>query len=88
MERPRPTAKDREREEKEEAQRKTRLSMRIGLLGIVVLFAGGFLAWLLPNYLVLFLVVMVLGILLILMALSLVWRFASRFRLDDETKLY
>ncbi len=88
MERPRPTAKEREREEREAAQRKTRTSMRLGLLGIAVLFVGGFLAWLLPDYVLAFLVVMIVGIVLIVAALSLVWSFASRFRLDDQTKLY
>ncbi len=88
MERPRPTAAERAREEREEAQRKAHLSVRVGALGIVVLFLGGFGAWLLPTDLVAFLGIMVVGILLIVVALSLVWGFSTRLRLDDETKLY
>ncbi len=88
MERPLPTAAERERQEREEAQRKARLSLRVGVLGIVLLFLGGFAAWLLPDQLLVFLGVMVVGILLIVAALSLVWRFSGSLRLDDQTKIY
>ncbi len=88
MERPRPTAAERAREEREEARRKARLSVRVGALGVVVLFLGGFGVWLVPEDLLVFLGVMVVGILLLVAALSLVWGFSTRLRLDDETKLY
>lgn len=88
MERPRPTAAEREREAREEAQRKARLSVRVGGLGVVVLFLGGVGAWWMPQDVVVFLAVMVVGILLLVAALFLVWGFAGRLRLDGETKLY
>lgn len=88
MERPRPTAAEREREAREEAQRKARLSVRVGGLGVVVLFLGGLGAWWMPQDVVVFLAVMVVGILLLVAALFLVWGFAGRLRLDGETKLY
>lgn len=88
MERPRPTAAEREREAREEAQRKARLSVRVGALGVVVLFLGGFGVWLLPEDVLAFLGVIVVGILLVVAALFLVWGFSGRLRLDDETKIY
>jgi hypothetical protein len=87
MARPRPTAAEREREAREQTQRKARLSLRVGGLGIVVLFLSGFGVWLLPEDIVLFLGGMVLGIIFVLVALLLVWGFAGRLRLDDETKI-
>ncbi|HEY7587978.1 MAG TPA: hypothetical protein VIB49_04430 [Thermoplasmata archaeon] len=69
---PRPTAAERAREAKEEAQRKSRLGLRLGALGVVVLFGGGFGAWLAVDYILLFLVGMVLGIVLVLAAFFLV----------------
>jgi len=87
MARPRGTAAEREREAKEQSQRKAKLSVRVGGLGIVVLFVSGFGAWLLPEDILVFLGGMILGILLVLVALSLVWGFAGRLRLDDETKV-
>jgi divalent metal cation (Fe/Co/Zn/Cd) transporter len=69
---PRPTAAERAREAKEEAQRKSRLGLRLGALGVVVLFGSGFGAWLAVDYILLFLVGMVLGIVLVLAAFFLV----------------
>jgi NADH:ubiquinone oxidoreductase subunit H len=87
MARPRGTAAEREREAREQAQRKAKLSLRVGGLGIVVLFLSGFGVWLLPEEIALFLGGMVLGIVLVMVALSLVWGFAGRLRIDDETKI-
>ncbi len=84
----RPTATERDRAVREEQQRKARLSLRVGGIGIVILFLGGVGAWLLPDQVLAFLIVMAAGIVLLVVALSLVWEFAGRFRLDDETKLY
>ena len=88
MERPRPTAMEREREAREEAQRKAQLSVRVGGFGVVILFLGGVGAWFLPEEVLVFLGVMVVGILLLVAALFLVWGFSGRLRLDDETKIY
>ncbi len=88
MERPRPTAAERAREEREEAQRKARLSVRVGALGVVVLFLGGFGAWLMPEEVFVFLGVLLVGILLVLAALYLVWGFTGHLRLEDRTKIY
>lgn len=88
MERPRLTAAERERAAQEEAQRKTKLSLRLGGLGVAVLFLGGFGAWVLPADILVFLVVMGVGLLLILAALFLVWSSPMLLRLDDETKIY
>lgn len=88
MARPRPTAKEREREAREEAQRKARLSVRVGIAGVAVLFLCGVGVWLAPQGIVLFLIGMVAGILLIVVALLLVWRSPMRLRLDEETKIY
>jgi hypothetical protein len=88
MERPRPTAAEREREAREEAQRKAQLSVRVGGFGVVVLFLGGLGVWLMPEEVLVFLVVMVVGILLVAAALYLVWGFAGHLRLDDRSKIF
>ncbi len=88
MERPRPTAAERDREAREEAQRKAHLSVRVGGFGVVILFLGGLGAWLMPEEVLIFLGVMIVGILLVVAALYLVWGFAGHLRLDDETKIY
>lgn len=83
----RPSAAERERQEREEAQRKAKLSLRVGGVGITVLFLCGLGAWLLPDQVLVFLGGMAVGILLILVALSLVWRFAGHLRLETQTKI-
>jgi len=88
MERPRPTAAERAREAREEAQRKAQLSVRVGGFGVVVLFLGGLGAWLMPEEVLIFLGVMVVGVVLVVVALSLIWGFAGHLRLDDQTKIY
>ena len=88
MERPRPTAKEREREAREEAQRKAHLSVRVGGLGVVVLFLGGVGAWLMPEEVYVFLGVLVVGVLLVIAALYLVWGFTGHLQLEDQTKIY
>lgn len=88
MARPRGTAAEREREAREQAQRKAKLSLRVGGLGIAVLFLSGLGAVILPDEILIFLGAMVVGIVLVLVALSLVWGFAGRLRLDDETKIW
>ncbi len=85
---PRPTAAKRERAAREEAQRKAKLSVRVGGFGVVVLFLGGLGAGLMPDEILIFLAVMVVGILLVVAALSLVWGFTGRLRLEDRTKIY
>ncbi len=84
----RKTAAERKREEREEAQRSARLSLRVGILGVVVLFLSGVGAWLLPGYVFGFIGGMVVGILLILAAFFLVRGSVLTFRGEDETKLY
>ena len=85
---PKMTAAEREREEREETQRKTRVSMRLGALGVVVLFACGFGVWLVNEYELLFLGGMVVGVLFLLAAFFLVRGFAMRLGLEDRTKIY
>jgi len=85
---PRKPFAERAREAQEAAQRKTKLSLRLGVVGVVVLFASGLGAWLVTPFIVVFLGGMVLGILLILVAFLLVRGFAMRLRTEDRTKLY
>ncbi len=85
---PRRTAAERKRETQEAAQRDARLSMRLGLVGVVVLFVSGFGTWLLPGYVYGFIAGMVLGILLILAAFFLVRGSVLVFKGEDETKIY
>jgi hypothetical protein len=88
MARPRPTAKEREWEVREEAQRKAKLSVRVGIAGVALLFLCGVGVWLAPKAILPFLFGMVAGILLIVVALLLVWRSPMRLRLDEQTKIY
>ena len=67
----RTTAAEREREAREDAARKSKLGMRVGTTGVIVLFLGGVATLLLPDWIVAFLGVMVLGILLVLAAFLL-----------------
>ncbi len=82
------TAAERKREEREEAQRNARVSMRVGTLGVAVLFLSGIGVWLLPDYVYAFIGGMVVGILLILAAFFLVRGSVLTFKGEDETKLY
>ncbi len=84
----RPSAKEREQAAREEARRKARLSVRVGLVGVAVLFLCGVGIWQVPQDIVPFLGGMIAGILLIVVALLLVWSSPMRLRLDDETKIY
>ncbi len=72
MDAPRKTYAERQAMVREEAQGKARRSVRLGTLGIVVLFACGLGLWLLPDWALPFLAGMVLGILVILYAFLLV----------------
>jgi hypothetical protein len=83
---PRPY-RERQREAREEAQRRTRLSTRLGVLGIVILFASGLGTWLLTAYVLAFLGGMVFGILLILEAFLLVRRSVLNLKIEDRTKI-
>lgn len=85
---PRGTAAERRREAREEAQRKARESVRLGGIGIAILFLCGVGTWLLPDYAYAFVGGMVLGILLILAAFLLVRGSILAFQEDGETKLY
>ncbi len=85
---PRMSAAEREREAREETQRRTRLSMRLGAVGILLLFASALGAWLASAYIVVFLGGMGLGLVLLLAAFLLVRGFAMRLGLEPRTKLY
>lgn len=71
------SAADREREAREAAIRRRKLSIRLGSLGVLLLFLGGVGVILEPAYVAELLAVMVLGVLLVvaalLLVLSLVW---------------
>lgn len=84
----RPTAAERERAEHEEAQRRTRLSLRLGGLGVLLLFVAGLGALVYTDVVIAFLGVMVVGILLLVSALLLVRGFPMRLSpAEDRTKL-
>jgi hypothetical protein len=85
---PRRTAAERDREAREAERRKTRLSMRLGGLGVLILFLSGLGAWLVTPFILVFLAGMVVGILLILAAFLLVRGYAMRLTREDETKIY
>ncbi len=85
---PRRTAAEREREAKEAAQRSARLSVRVGTVGVVVLFACGLGVWLLPAYVFGFIGGMAVGILLLAAAFLLVRGSVLAFRPEDENKLF
>lgn len=82
------TAAEKERAQREETQRKTQASLRLGAAGVVLLFASGLGVWLASAYVLLFLGGMVIGVLLILAAFVLVRGFAMRLGIEDRTKLY
>lgn len=88
MARPRRTAAERDREAREEAQRSARLSLRLGFLGVVVLFLSGVGTGLLTAYIFVFLGGMVVGILLILAAFFLVRGSVLTFQPDPGNKLF
>lgn len=81
------TYADRQRAAGEEAQRKTTLSLRVGGLGVAVLFLSGLGAWLVTEFILAFLVTMVVGILLILWAFLLVRSSVASFKRQDRTKV-
>jgi len=85
---PRRTAAEREREAREEAQRDARRSIRLGAVGIILLFLSGVGVVLLPDYVFAFIGGMVVGILLILAAFLLVRGSVRMFKGEEETKIY
>ncbi len=87
MDAPRKSYAERQRAFREEAQRQSRTSLRMGALGVVLLFASGLGVWLAADYAVAFLVGMVLGILLILYAFLLVRGSVRTFKAEDRTKI-
>ncbi len=87
MEAKRSTAAEQQREERERAQRRSRLSLRLGGIGVVVLFACGLGAWLVTEYIVAFLVGMALGIVFLLAAFFLVPGSLLHLRTGDRTKI-
>lgn len=66
------TAADREREAREAAVRRRRLSVRIGSGGIFLLFVGGLAIFFVPTDVAPFLGLMVVGVILIVIAMLLV----------------
>lgn len=85
---PRRTPAERRREEQERAQRDARRSVRLGTVGVVVLFLSGIGVWLAPGYVYAFIAGLVVGILLILAAFFLVRGSVLVVKGDDRTKLY
>ncbi len=71
---------------RQEAQRKARSSLRVGVLGIVVLFLSGVGVLVLPDYVFAFIGTMVVGILLILAAFLMVRGSVLAFKAEDEDK--
>ncbi len=82
------TAAERKREEREEAQRKAKQSLRTGTAGVALLFVCGVGLWLLPDYAYGFIGGMVVGIILILYAFLTVRGSVLTFKGEDETKIY
>ena len=72
MEPGRPTASERQREERESAVRKRRTSVRVGTGGLVLLFAGAIGIIVSPANAILLLAVMVCGVVLLMAAFVLV----------------
>ena len=72
MQPPRVTAAERAREEREQAMRRRRTSVRIGTAGVIVLFAAGIGVVLSPSDAATLVAVMLLGIVLIGAAFLLV----------------
>ncbi len=87
MDAPRKTYAERQAMAREKAQGKARRSVRLGTLGIVVLFASGLGLWLLPDGAIAFLAGMVLGILVILYAFLLVRESVQTLEPEDRTKI-
>ncbi len=85
---PRRTAADREQEAKEHARRDARLSTRLGVLGVALLFLSGLGVWLWTDYVIAFLAGMVVGILLILGAFFLVRGSVLTFKGEDDNKIF
>lgn len=85
---PRRTAAERKREEREEAQRNARRSVRLGTVGIVVLFLSGIGVWLAPGYVYAFIGGLIVGILLLLSAFFLVRGSVLTLKGEDQTKIY
>ena len=85
---PRKTASERAREAREEAQRNTRRSIRLGAIGVVVLFLSGFGVWLAPDYVFPLIAGMAVGLVLLLSAFLLVRGSVLVLKEDDQTKLY
>jgi len=87
MAEPRRTHAERQQAVREEAQRRTKLSLRVGALGVVVLFASGLGVWLLTAYVLAFLGGLVLGVLLILYAFLLVRGSVRSLKMEDPTRI-
>ena len=82
------TPKERRREELEEARRAARRSLRLGTLGIVVLFLSGIGVLLAPAYVFGFIAGMVAGIVLLLLAFFLMRGVGLVLRAEERTKIY
>ncbi len=85
---PRGTAAERAREAREAAQRNTRRSLRLGTLGVVVLFLSGIGVLVLTDYVFVFVGGMAVGIVLLLAAFLLVRGSVLALTRSDETKIY
>ncbi len=72
---------------REEAQRQTAKSLRLGGIGVAVLFLSGLGAWLLTDFIFVFLATMVVGILLILTAFLLVRASVAALKANAPTKI-
>lgn len=82
---PRMTASEREREERESVARRNRLGVRIGTVGVFLLFPAGVGVVLAPSYALPLIGVMVVGIVLLLAAFLLLR--GSLLKLpEDSTK--
>ncbi len=84
---PRASYLERQQAVREEAQGKARLSLRLGVVGIVVLFASGLGVWLVTDYALAFLVGMIVGIVVILYAFLLVRGSVQTLKTEDRTKI-
>ena len=69
------------------ARLETPLSLRIGGRGVAGLFLRGRGAWLVTEFILAFLVTMVVGVLLILWAFLLVRSSVASFKRQDRTKV-
>ena len=84
----RKTAAETRREEQEAAQRQARRSLRLGTLGIVVLFLSGIGVLLAPAYVFGFIAGMAAGIVLLLLAFFLMRGVGLVLRAEERTKIY